>query len=192
LKSYLDNLRPFEKRVVVAGGVLFFIVINWVFVWPHFSDWNAVGERQWEAHRKLKVYENKIADTDKFKILVTKLEGEGLAVPPEEQAHNFAVTVQTQAAQNGVGIVNNSHIQTHTNQFFIEQSQSITVLSGEQSLVDFLYNLGSGNSLIRVADLSLGPDQTHMKLTANVKLVASYQKKTPAKPAGRSTQTASK
>jgi len=49
--------------------------------------------------------------------------------------------------------------------------------------VDFLYNLGSGNSLIRVRDLSLRPDPPRQQLSGNVKLVASYQKNPSKKPA---------
>jgi hypothetical protein len=192
LKTYLDNLRPFEKRVVVGGMVLFFIVLNYLFVWPHFSDWGALQFRKEQAEAKLQLFNNGIADIPRYTKLVQELEGEGLVVPPEEQAHNFSVAVQTQAAQSRVGIVSTAHISTSTNQFFINQSQSITILAGESALVDFLYNLGSGNSLIRVRDLSLGPDPTHMQLSGNVKLVASYQKKTPAKPATRSTQTAAR
>jgi hypothetical protein len=49
--------------------------------------------------------------------------------------------------------------------------------SQEKELVDFLYNLGVGDSLIRVKVLSVQPDQTHQRLTTRVTLVASYQKK---------------
>jgi hypothetical protein len=42
--------------------------------------------------------------------------------------------------------------------------------------VDFLYKLGSGASTIRVRDLELQPDPPHQRLSANIRLVASYQK----------------
>jgi hypothetical protein len=70
----------------------------------------------------------------------------------------------------------------------VEQNETITTLSGEKQLVDFLYNLGSGQSLIRVKELSIQPDQPHQQLNARITLVASYQRKTPiAAPAAGAT-----
>ncbi len=181
MNSYFANLRPFEKRVVVGVGALFFIVLNMLFVWPRFSDWNVVQNRLWEAQRKLRVYENEIAQLPTYERQVKSLEAEGLAVPQEDQSHNFASAIQSQAAQSHVNIIQNSKISTRTNQFFLESTQSISVQSGEEQLVNFLYSLGSGSSLIRVRDLALRPDASRQQLAANVKLVASYQKKTPAK-----------
>ena len=87
-------------------------------------------------------------------------------------------TVQQQASQSGVGILNTSRQMTYTNDaFFIEQVQNITVVATDAQLVDFLYKLGSGASMIRVRDLELQPDASHLHLTANIRLVASYQKK---------------
>jgi hypothetical protein len=80
---------------------------------------------------------------------------------------------------------------TRTNQFFLEQSQTITVQSGEQQLVDFLFNLGSGNSLIRVRDLGLHPDAPHQQLAATIRLVASFQKNPTTKPAAPAARTGS-
>jgi hypothetical protein len=60
--------------------------------------------------------------------------------------------------------------------FFVEQVQNISVLANDEQLVDFLYKLGSGASMIRVRDLELQPDNPKMHLNANIQLVASYQK----------------
>ena len=49
--------------------------------------------------------------------------------------------------------------------------------------MDFLYSLGSGNSLIRVRDLTMRPDAPRQQLSGTVKLVASYQKNPPKKTA---------
>jgi Tfp pilus assembly protein PilO len=70
----------------------------------------------------------------------------------------------------------------HTNEFFVEQVQNITLTATDGQLVDFLYKLGSGSSMVRVRDLELQPDTVRQHLNANIKLVASYQKK-PAAPA---------
>jgi hypothetical protein len=65
----------------------------------------------------------------------------------------------------------------------MEQIQTLTVQSGEKPLVDFLYSLGSGESLVRVRDLSVRPDQPRQQLAASVTLIASYQKNAKAAPA---------
>lgn len=181
MSAYWQNLKSFERRLVVGVGVLFFVVLNALFVWPHFSDLTTVKTRMAEAQKKLTLYEDGIAQQPKFQRLVHELESEGLAVPPEEQAFQFNNAINAQAGQSGVRIMSNGRLTTSTNQFFIEKSQSISIQSGEPQLVDFLYNLGSSNSLIRVRDLDVRPEPNHHELVANVKLVASYQKKAPAR-----------
>ena len=64
--------------------------------------------------------------------------------------------------------------------------------TGESELIDFLYNMGSGGSLVRVRDLSVSPDAGQYKLSGRVTLTASLQKKAapvaaakPATPAAR-------
>ena len=86
------------------------------------------------------------------------------------------------AAQSGVVIINNSRVSSRTNESFVEQTQQISVQSGEKQLVNFLYNLGSGNSMIRVKDLSLRPEANRMSLGGNITLVASYQRNLAARP----------
>ncbi len=178
MSAYWNNLKSFEKRVVVGFGVLFFIVLNFLFVFPHFSDLSAAHERMAEAQRKLARYENELAQTNTYAAGLREFERENSDVPPEEQSLQFANTINAQAGQSGAHLVSGSHIITQTNQFFLEKSQSVSVQAGEQQLVEFLYNLGSGNSQIRVRDLNIRPDAPRQQLQAQVKLIASYQKKT--------------
>jgi len=182
-KGYLENLRPSERRLVVGVALAFFVVLNFWFVFPQFSEWSAMQARMWEAQTKLADYNAEIAQLPGYEKLVRDLEKEG-QVPQEEQAVQFSRAIQAQEVQSGVRILQTSKQTTRTNQFFIEQSQSIGVQSGEPELVDFLYNLGSGNSLIRVRDLSVRPDQPRQQLSSNIKLVASYQKKPAVKAGG--------
>ncbi|HLH54212.1 MAG TPA: hypothetical protein VKY92_11420, partial [Verrucomicrobiae bacterium] len=116
--SYWSGLRPFEKRVVVGFGFLFFIVLNFLFVIPHFSDLSAVHQRMADAQRKLARYEAEIAQTNVYTSGLREFERENSDVPAEEQSLQFANTVNGQAGQSGVHIVSNSHINTQTNQFF--------------------------------------------------------------------------
>jgi Tfp pilus assembly protein PilO len=195
MTSPLDklNLRPFEKRLVVGILVVVFLVVNAWVVFPHFSDWSNVQGRMSEAREKLAKWQGVAAEEPKIRRLVDELQKQSSAVPPEEQTFQFTKTILQQAQQSGVNIVQTGKIFSETNQFFLLQTQSISVTSGEQQLVDFLFNLGSGDSLIRVRDLSLRPDPPRQSLSAGVKLVGSYQKKTPGKaaPAARKTAAAS-
>jgi hypothetical protein len=194
MTSTLDklNLRPFEKRLVVGTAAVLFVVLNIWFVFPFFKDWSKTKNRMATAQDKLQKFETEVAQTSKYEAQVRALESEGLDVPQEDQAVQFLRVIQNQSALSGVNIMGTTKAMTRTNQFFLEQSQSVNVQSGEKQLVDFLYNLGSGNSLIRVRELTLGPDQTRMQLVANVQLVASYQKKPTSRtvPAAATTRPA--
>ena len=183
MKKYWDSLRSFEKRVVMVLGVFFFVVINLLFVRPYFSEMAVVRDRAWQAEQKLAMYEREIAKKTEYDRKIKALETQGgSSVPQEDQANHFATAVEIQAGQSKVGIVQRTHITYQTNQFFLELSQNITAQAGETNLVEFLYNLGSGSSLIRAQDLNLRPEMpARQNLQAGIKLVASYQKKTPAK-----------
>jgi Tfp pilus assembly protein PilO len=181
--SYLDrlNLRPFEKRLVVGVGAVLFVVLNAWFVFPHFSDLGQARNRRAEALKKLERWQAEIEQAAKYQAGINKFAKEGLEVLPEDQQNRFARAIQEQQAQSGVGISKFWPTTTQTNQFFLELTQQITVQSGEPQLVDFLYKLGSGDSLIRVRDLTLQPDGPRQQLGGTVKLVASYQKNPPKK-----------
>jgi Tfp pilus assembly protein PilO len=192
--SYLDrlNLRPFEKRLVVGVAVVLFVVLNAWFVVPHFSDLSEAQKRRADALDKLKRWQSEIDQVQKYQAGINKFIKEGQEVPVEDQQNTFARAIQDQQARSGVGIQSFGRTTTTTNQFFLELTQLIRVQSGEAQLVDFLYNLGSGNSLIRVRDLQLSPDApARQQLGGTVKLVASYQKNLPkrAAPATPSTAT---
>jgi Tfp pilus assembly protein PilO len=180
VKKYFSQLRPLERRLAVGVLVVLFIVLNWVFVWPHFSDWNNLRGRRDDARNKLKLYQTAIAQMPGIQAQVKNFENEGEFVAPEDQSINFLRTIQSQALQSGVGIVNTSRQMTHTNEFFSEQTQNIEVIATEAQLVDFLYKLGSGASMVRVRDLELQPDAAHQHLSGKIRLVASYQKNATA------------
>jgi hypothetical protein len=179
MTSYLDrlNLRPFEKRLVVGVALILFIVFNVWFVLPHFSDLSEAKTRREEAVKKLKTWEAETNQITVYNKQINSLVKEGLDVPAEDQQNDFSRAIVQQQAASGVNLLNNGRITTRTNTpFFVELVQTITVQSGEPQLVDFLYNLGAGPSLIRVRGLSLHTDPSHQQLVAGVTLVASYQR----------------
>lgn len=170
------NLRPGERRLVVVVGILIFIVVQVIYVWPLFGEVGKTDAKRVKAIRELETRNKIIQETNKFAADLKKLQGEGLDIPPEDQAVQLMRTVQSLSSQTRVQIQTTSKPFTTTNQFFMEQSLTVSTLSEEGPLVDFVYRLGEDNSLIRVRDLTLRRDQTQTKLNASIKLVASYQK----------------
>ncbi len=186
MKKYFEQLRPAERRLVIGVAVVLFLVVNWVYVWPHFSDWGNLSRRLDDANTKLKTYQAMVAQKPELEKSVAKYEAEGQFVAPEDQAINFMRTIQTQASASGFGIQSFSPTITRTNDvFFIEQQGTIVFAATEDQIVDFLYKIGSGASMIRVRDLELQPDQAHQHLNANIKLVANYQKNPTPAPADK-------
>jgi len=186
MKKYFAQLRPAERRLVVGVAVVVVIVLNWWFIWPHFKDWGDLRRRNDEAQRTLKLYQTAVAQMPAVQADVKKFESEGEFVALEDQGINFTRTIQAQSTQSGVQLQNTSRQFTRTNDaFFVEQVQNISVLATEPQLVDFLCKLGSGASMIRVRDLELQPDQPRQRLSANIKLVASYQKNPPTASAAK-------
>jgi len=180
MKKFFAQLRPLERRLAVGVLVVLILVLNGVFIWPHFSDWSNLRHRLADARLKLNLYQTTILQTSNYQAQVKAFETQGNFVALEDQSINFLRTIQSQAQANGVTIVNPGRSLTHTNDaFFVEQIQNVTVSATDDQLVDFLYKLGSDASMIRVRDLELQLDSTRQKLNANIRLVASYQRNAP-------------
>jgi type II secretory pathway component PulM len=182
MKKFFAQLRPMERRLAVGVLVVLIVVLNWIFIWPRFSDWSNLRQRMDVAQKKLELYRTTIGEKSKYEAQVNVFQSQGQFVAPEEQAFNFLQTIRDQAGASGVSVANYGRTTTHTNQFFTELSQApVSVIATDSQLVDFLYKLGEGASMVRVRDLDLQPDMPHQHLNANIQLIASYQKK-PAAP----------
>lgn len=179
MKKYFDTLRPFEKRVVVGVGLTLFILLNFWFVFPYFSELSNLRSRLAEARDQKEEYEKLIAIIPDYQAKIKALGGEGATnVPPEERKGEFQTLITTEQMKSGLNLVNMGRGGTDTNNtYFVELSQPITVQGSETNLVAFLYNLGAGSSMIYVKGLAVQPDApTRYNLSARVTLVASYQK----------------
>lgn len=191
-KSLFDklNLRPNERRLVIIVLIVVFIILNFIFVWPRFADWGKIKARRTIAEQQIAQFERESANTKGYQMKMKDLETQGAAVASEEQAVKMSTTVQNQAALSGV-LVNRydpgrqtvMSVGGKTNQFFEEQSGLLGFVAEEKALVDFLYSLGTGGSLIRVRSMTLNPDPPRNKLQGNITLVASYAKKAPPRSA---------
>jgi Tfp pilus assembly protein PilO len=181
VKKYFAQLRPLERRLAVGVMVVLFLVLNAVFVWPHHSDWGDLQARLKTAHQNLDRDQAVLLEQPKYDTLVKNLEGQGEVVAPEDMAVNMMRTIQSQSAQSGVQLLNTSRqVPKDTDEFFSQQIQNINVSANDEQLVDFLYKLGSGASMIRVRDLELQTDPSKTRLNARIALVASYQKNATA------------
>jgi len=148
MKKYFAQLRPLERRLTVGVAVVLILVLNWVFIWPHFSDWGKWRSRQADAKGKLALYQTALAQRANYEAQVKGLESQGESVAPQEQAVNFLRAIQTQSDQSHVGIVRMYSLPTRTNDaFFVEQVQNMTVSANDAQLVDFLYKLGNDASM---------------------------------------------
>lgn len=197
--SFLDrlNLRPQERRLVVAIAAAVFVVLNLWFVWPRFRDWGATKEKMAKGQTALDRYKKEIGQVSGVEGSQEKLkkyQSEGLSVLPQEQALQLIRIVQTKAALTGVqqnGITPVPKLSAaKTNEFFEEQSLTMNFINtGEKELVEFLYTLGANDSLLRVRDMTLRPEQGGYKLAGSVTLTASFQKKAPGIAASTSATT---
>ncbi len=183
------NLKPNEIRVVVGMGFVLFAVLNVMFVWPRFGDVGRSQARIEQLQKDLVRFKKEIANAPGLEARLRNLEKEGGAVLAEDQALALIRTVQSLAntagvVPQGVTPVNRTGAASNPTDFFEEQSVTMGLEAAqEEKLVDFLYNLGSGTSLIRVRAMTLRPDPSNQKLNGSLTLTASYQKKPPAKKA---------
>ena len=190
MSSFFDklNLRPGERRLVIIVAIVVFILLNAFFVWPHFGDWGKLQKRQRDADGLLRAYQAEVDKTSLYQRQLAELEKQGATVASEDQALKLANTVAQQAALSGVQQGGYTAIRqtagAKPNQFFEEQSGSMPFTAEEKQLVDFLYNLGVGGSLIRVRSMNIGPEvPARMKLQGRLDLVESFQKKPAARTA---------
>ena len=188
MKTLLDklNLRPQERRLVVMAVAVLAVVLHFWFVQPYFREWGQVKSELDKTRRTLKTYQAEIARTNEYEAKRLKLEIQGSSLPAEQQVQPSILSdkILEVAKQSGLNAGNMTPLGrsriAKTNEFFEEQAINLTVNpSSPQELVDFLYAIGSGDLLVRVKELSVSPDGSQTKLSGSMKLVASFQKKTP-------------
>ena len=182
------NLRPNERRLLVFVATFVFVVLNYWFVWPRFSDWKQVKADHEKALAERRRYQKEVDQIPRYEAKLKDLETVGSNVIPEEQELDLVRTVQNQTRLSGVAVTQQDArpktSNMRTNQFFEEQTLNMRIESRNEELVTFLVSLASTNSLIRVQELGLRPDNpaNPMKLVGNVTMIASYQKHPPVKP----------
>lgn len=191
MNGFLDslNLRPQERRLVVAIGVVLFVVLNFWLVWPHFGDWGRLTMQLARSRQDIERFNKEIALDENpvtgFRKELAKLQSQGGNKVLLSEQNQLQSTVQSQAVKAGVTVSQYQPIPAlhagASNEFFEEQSLRITTESDEAQLVNFLYQVGTDSSMIRVHDLDLKPaDPNRYRLRGIITLTANYQKKTEA------------
>src|SRR5262245_10016842 len=138
------NLRPHERRFVFAVGMLIFLVLNWLFIWPRFGEWRELLKRKDTALATATRFQAEIAHTPKYQARLDELAQEGMVVPTDLQDLELATTIQSEAAQANVFIPSMKPAGTSgrvNNPFFDETRYNIQFTAGEKELVTFLVNL---------------------------------------------------
>lgn len=195
MMQWLDrlNLQPHERRWLLVGIVILAVVLNYWLIWPYFDEWKQVGVEQEKLEANRTKYLGEIGKKAAYESKVKELQNVGAEVMREDQANRLQSAIQTEGARTGVTVSNYrplnvpSRVAGQTNAFFDEQQMTVDVNASEAELVDFLYALGSGDSMIRVRDMSrLRLDPTQTRLLTTLTVIASYQKKpktsTPTQP----------
>jgi hypothetical protein len=194
VNNFLNQLQltPKERRVVVVVFLVVIVVLNFLFVWPHFGEWGSLNRQLADMNEQIEKHNRTILldinPTNGWRKAVDKLAskerkegGSADALPPVDPQVQLQNTIRQQERKTGVTVENYGQGSVKTNDaFFEEHSTAITVESQEPQLVNFLYNMGNDPAMIRVAKLDLKPaDNNRYKLKVLVTLTANYKKKPP-------------
>lgn len=184
------NLAPTERRMAIVGLAVMGLLFNHWFIWPYFGKWELMVRERTKLEGQKLIYFKEVSRKAAYDKLLKELEGAGGHVLPEEQANRVQQGITAAAATNGVNlgrvspqIASLRMSSSKDTNFFDEQIVIVDLTSKEEGFVNFLYALGSSDSMIRVRDMSrLRLDNSGQNLSASVTFVASFQKKPKASP----------
>jgi hypothetical protein len=175
MKKFWEQLKPQERRWLIAIGCVVFVTMNYFLVWPQFKEWHANTIRMSTDRDNMARYSGEIAHESEYRRKIAAIDPENQNIAQEDQAVHFEQVFREKAVEDGVQIQSTSRPLTRTDDFTMEQRETIQVLTGERSLVDYLYSLGSSGSSMRVESMSLRPlDLNRYQLHADLTIVESY------------------
>lgn len=191
MKNLFDQLqlKPHERRLVVLGALVLFVVLNLWFIWPHYGDLAQIRAQISRNQTDLQTYQAECVRTNHYLTLLQDLERNGAGVLDEDKDIKLLSTIQTQIRNCGVNEASVTPAprssQGGTNEFFEQRALSITLQpNAPEPLIQFLISLATNEVVLRVKDLDLKPDGTKTKLSGSLRVVASFQRKAlaPAAP----------
>jgi len=199
--SFLDqlNLRPQEKRIIFVIIIVVFLVLNIVMVWPHFSDWSHIKQELKlttdKVHSQAAEIDMDRDATNGYKRQLAKLERDqkGGVSQSTDGALALQRTVNVNASRFNINVpaATPGTTTSGTNDYFEEKTLRLSVQGNETNLVNFIFNVGSDSSMIRIREMHLSPlDAGRFQLKADMLLAANYEKRAvvaaPAGPAAKS------
>jgi hypothetical protein len=180
MKLWWASLKPLERRWAVVFGSVIFLLLNYFFIWGHFGDLKRDAFRTTRAQQTNDLYMGEVRRTDEYKRKIRELQVGGDTVLPEDQAIDFLRFYNSRALSNSIMTTSQGNLVTTTNDVYsLRQQMTVGVQASETNLVNFLYSLSAGTSMMRVRAMSLHPDPSHLQLGASITIIADYQKKAP-------------
>ena len=179
------NLGALERRIVVGAALVLFLVVNAMFVWPQFKDWNKAQLAITKAQTTLADFQKEVDQLPQLQKKEAALKDTGGAQHASAEIALALMRIVTpKASAAGINVSSWSPSTTGTpsaDGYFEEHSLRVSFQStGDAELLKFMISLGENNSTIRIRDLTVKPDATQMKLMGELTMVASYQKAAPA------------
>ena len=169
------NLSSGERRLVMAVLVVLMLALAWM-VWGMIPSPGVTQNKISQAQQRLNSFTNEISKIADYEKKIGELQGLGSAVIKIEQQTDMRKFINRLTAANGVDIDSTTSADPKTGDFFIEQSMTIRFSSKESDLVNFLWKLGSSDTMVRVSQMRVNPDKNRYKLSGSMTLTASYQK----------------
>ena len=173
------NLSSGERRLFMIVIVVLMLALMWM-VWGMIPSPSATKQKIANAKKQLADFKPEIYQANKatnsYLSEIRKLEGLGSAVIKIEQQTDMRKFINRLTAANGVDIDSTTSADPKTGDFFIEQSMTIRFSSKESDLVNFLWKLGSSDTMVRVSQMRVNPDKNRYRLSGSMTLTASYQK----------------
>lgn len=181
MNAFFDslNLRPGERRLIVIVAVVTFVVLNAVFVWPHSEKWKASLAELDDAKSQLADYQATASELDSTSRKLSTVESGGATLIDEAESEHLLRTIQSETTKHRVNVQRYDGQSVNalgTNNLFIERVLPIQYINTDDTnLVSLLVSVGSGNSLIRVRDLTIQADPSRTKFHGRITFVASYR-----------------
>jgi type II secretory pathway component PulM len=178
------QLRPQERRLLVLGAAILFVVLNLWFVWPHYGELGRVQNQIRGRERTLETFRTELARRDEYLAQLQALEMDGVGVLDRDKDLTLLGTVQTELARGGISHSGINTASGGSSEFFEQRTLSVNLNpTSPEALVRFLLSLATNQVVLRVKELDLKPDGTKTKLSGSVRIVASFQRETLVPPA---------
>ena len=169
------NMSAGERRVVMFVLVVLIGVLAWM-AFDMIPKPEQTNVKISKIKRNLQSWQKELNSVSSYKNRIKELEGMSSAVVKEDQEVDMSRAINKLEALSGINVSRQGRVNSETNTFFIEKSMRIDFSGKENQIVDFLWKLSEGDSLVRVSEMRLRPDKNRYKLEGWMELTASYQK----------------